>query len=230
MGAAFAYVFANNGYLSCFDIQSRWMAAAMAEFNINIVLIWAWFVYKESNWTVAAAIIASTWLVGSITTCGYIFVQFFKLSPEESSTNPLYFVLVKHHKRDHVRISVVTARVIVSALGCLMVGVLIYSFIVNASSPYHSNPVARCMVATVIDIYIHHVVLSVWVAYKEPSFISAFFWIVLLLCFGSIITCVYIVRQLFYLSPQHPISLILFSKSDRYLQSNDPLLKAHSDV
>ncbi|KVI07215.1 Protein of unknown function DUF1475, partial [Cynara cardunculus var. scolymus] len=139
---------------------------------------YAWFVYKESNWTVAAAIIASTWLVGSITTCGYIFVQFFKLSPEESSTNPLYFV-------DHVRISVVTARVIVSALGCLMVGVLIYSFIVNASSPYHSNPVARCMVATVIDIYIHHVVLSVWVAYKEPSFISAFFWIVLLLCFGS---------------------------------------------
>ncbi|KAJ9545972.1 hypothetical protein OSB04_025679 [Centaurea solstitialis] len=56
---------------------------------------------------------------------------------------------------------------------------------------------------------------TVWVAYKESSRFSAFFWIILLICFGSIATCVYIVRELFYLSPHQHISLIIFSKSDR---------------
>ncbi|KAJ9545971.1 hypothetical protein OSB04_025678 [Centaurea solstitialis] len=159
MGVAFAYVFSVHGYASCFDLQSRWMITPVTDFFISIVVIGAWFVYKESNWLVAAALIVSSCFAGSITTCGYILVQFFKLSPEESSANPLYFVLVRRHKRDHIQLSIVTARMIVSALGCFMVGVLIYSFIVDGS-PFNGKPVARCMVVTLTDIYIHHVVLS----------------------------------------------------------------------
>lgn len=35
----------------------------------------------------------------SVTTCGYIILQFFKLTPEESSKDPFYFVLARHQKR-----------------------------------------------------------------------------------------------------------------------------------
>ena len=35
----------------------------------------------------------------SLATCGYILIQFHKLSPEEFSKDPLYFVLVRHQNR-----------------------------------------------------------------------------------------------------------------------------------
>ncbi|XP_060198716.1 uncharacterized protein LOC132627400 isoform X5 [Lycium barbarum] len=64
---------------------------------------------------------------------------------------------------------------------------------------------------TVIDFYVNVVALSVWVAYKESSWLSAAFWIILIICFGSISTCAYIALQLFSLSSQDPIYLVLFS-------------------
>ncbi|GKD64932.1 reverse transcriptase, RNA-dependent DNA polymerase, partial [Tanacetum coccineum] len=70
-------------------------------------------------------------------TCGYIALQFFKLSPEESSKNPVYFVLARHQKGDVVghkrRHSVVIAKVIVAALGCFMLGFLTHAIIVDGS-------------------------------------------------------------------------------------------------
>ncbi|GJV06170.1 leucine-rich repeat, cysteine-containing subtype protein [Tanacetum coccineum] len=72
-----------------------------------------------------------------LATCGYILIQFHTLSQEELSKDPLYFVLVRHQNRDVAQqthgASVVTARVIFSGLGCLMLGVLIYTIVIDLS-------------------------------------------------------------------------------------------------
>ncbi|GKD72122.1 reverse transcriptase, RNA-dependent DNA polymerase, partial [Tanacetum coccineum] len=77
-----------------------------------------------------------------LATCGYILIQFHKLSPEEFSKDPLYFVLVRHQNRDMAQqthgASVVTARVIFSGLGCLMLGILIYTIVIDLS-PSHDK-------------------------------------------------------------------------------------------
>ncbi|XP_058218104.1 uncharacterized protein LOC131329061 isoform X3 [Rhododendron vialii] len=73
----------------------------------------------------------------------------------------------------------------------------------------------KWMTATLIDFYINVVALSVWVAYKESSWLNAVIWIVLLICFGSITTCTYIVRQLFHLLSQDPVYLVLLKSSNR---------------
>ncbi|XP_024971309.1 uncharacterized protein LOC112510208 [Cynara cardunculus var. scolymus] len=231
MVASFAYLLTIDGLGSCFNLNARWMVAGVTDFTIKIVVIGAWLVYKESNLMVPVALIASAFLLGSVTTCGYIIVQFFKLSREESSKDPLYFVLVRRHKTDHITVgvSIVTARVIISALGCLMLGVLIYTGLADWL-PSHPKPFARCIWTFATDLYIHNVILSVWVAYKESSWISAVSWVLSILCLGSIAICVYIVWQLYCLSPQQPISLLIFNNKNRDLQTNDPLLMAHPNV
>lgn len=231
MVASFAYLLTVDGLGSCFNLNARWMAAAFIDFTIKMVVIGAWLFYKESNWMVPLALLASAFVLGSVTTCGYILVQFFKLSPEESSKDPLYFVLLRRHKRDHVTVgvSVVTARLIISALGCLMLGVLIYTGLADWL-PSHPKPFARCIWTFATDLYIHDVILSVWVAYKESSWISAISWILSILCFGSIALCVYIVWQLYCLSPQQPISLLIFNSKNRDLLTRDSLLMAHPNV
>ncbi|KAK0576159.1 hypothetical protein LWI29_012977 [Acer saccharum] len=71
------------------------------------------------------------------------------------------------------------------------------------------------MTATLIDFYINVTALSVWVVYKESSWISAVVWIILLICFGSITTCVYIVQQLFCITCQDPLYLVLLNSRNR---------------
>ncbi|KAI3680245.1 hypothetical protein L2E82_50470 [Cichorium intybus] len=186
MFATLLWLTATDGLASCVDLQYRWFAAVLLNFYITFGVIGAWIVYKESSWVSATILIIIGIIMGSAITCGYIVMQFFKLSSEESSKDPLYFVLVKHKK--------------------------------------------RCMIATVIDSYIQIVALSFWVAYKESSWISAVFWILSLVCFGSIGTCVYVVRQLFNLSPQQPVSHLLFNSSNKYFLSSDPLLMVHTNV
>ncbi|XP_024971550.1 uncharacterized protein LOC112510384 [Cynara cardunculus var. scolymus] len=233
MAASIAYLLVVNGISTCFAPRDWWMHVALVDFCITIAIIWAWFVYKESSWIIGVAFLFLLFWVGSVATCVYIVLQFYKLSPEESRKDPLYFALARREKGDamvHRRgPSVVTARIILSALACLLLGTFIYTLIVDGS-PFQSKVFTPCMIATLTDIYIHVVVFSVWVAYKESSWTSAFFWMVLLVCFRSIATCAYIVRQLFYLSPQQSVSCIIFSKSNRDLQSRDPLLVPHSDV
>ncbi|KAI3771346.1 hypothetical protein L6452_02509 [Arctium lappa] len=114
-----------------------WMAALLIDFYIHIAIIGAWVVYKESSWIMATVWVILLICLGSVTTCGYIVLQFFKLTPEESSKDPLYFVLARHQKRDVTEHrkgpSVVTARVIFVVLGCLMLGTLLYTLIVDGS-------------------------------------------------------------------------------------------------
>ncbi|KAJ0845748.1 hypothetical protein HanRHA438_Chr15g0717111 [Helianthus annuus] len=57
------------------------------------------------------------------------------------------------------------------------------------------------------------VIFSIWIVYKESSWTSAFFWIVLLVSFTGITLCAYILRQLFQLSLQQPAYLIIFNKN-----------------
>ncbi|CAI9269090.1 unnamed protein product [Lactuca saligna] len=228
MVVAFAYLFAIDGFISCFNFGARWGIAILMEFSVYPGVIGAWVFYKESSWIQAAIFTVSMYVLASLLSVGYVLVQFFKLSREESSTNPLYFVLVRRHKREsHTSgISVVTARVMFSTLACLTPGALIYTLIKDISGSYAES----YFLTNMTDLYVHAVMLSVWIAYKESSWIIASLWIILHLCFGSITLCVYAVWQLFCLSPDQPASLIIFNGNDIHLQQSDPLLMSHANV
>lgn len=216
MVATLIYTISTSGLPFHRDLLTRWMAATLLDFYINVAAIGAWVFYKESSWIMAVIWIVLLVCFGSITTCGYIVLQFFKLSPEESLEDPLYFVLVRRWRKDGTeqkkRHSVVGARIIFTALGFLMLGTLVYVGITD-DSPL-SDILTPWMVATLIDFYINVVALSVWVAYKESSWIRALVWIILLACFGSTATCAYIVWQLRHLSSQDPLYLVLFNSSN----------------
>ncbi|KAK9074033.1 hypothetical protein SSX86_006628 [Deinandra increscens subsp. villosa] len=230
---AFAYVFAVDRYSSCFEAHNRWLMALNVDFYINVAVIAAWVIYKESSWIIASIVTVLLAVFGSIATCGYILMQLFKLSPAESSKDLFYFLLVKHHKEDVTRqgrgASVVTARVTFSVVGCLMLGTFVYLLIVDGS-PFHAKVFTPCMIGTLTDFYANIAVLSMWIAYKESSWINAFIWILLLVCFGSVTTCAYLVRQTFYLSHQQHISLIIFNSRNRDLLSSEPLLITQGSV
>ncbi|KAI7724992.1 hypothetical protein M8C21_021858 [Ambrosia artemisiifolia] len=122
-----------------FDPNARWGQAAFIEFCIEISFIAAWFFYKESRWILRVVFIIILFWFGSFTVCGYIILQLFKLSPEESSKDPIYFVLVRRQNRDsNGGVSVVTAKIIFVTLGCLMLGILLYVFIIDGS-PFHAQ-------------------------------------------------------------------------------------------
>ncbi|XP_071713285.1 uncharacterized protein [Rutidosis leptorrhynchoides] len=101
--------------------------------------------------------------------------------------DPLYFVLARHQKRDvtgpMIGVSVVTARVLVVVLGSFVLGLSIYALVVDGL-PFRAKLLSSCMIMCLTDISIHVVIFSVWVAYKESSWISAVFWILLIACFS----------------------------------------------
>ncbi|KAM0062689.1 hypothetical protein Hdeb2414_s0003g00082701 [Helianthus debilis subsp. tardiflorus] len=174
----------------------------------------AWVFYKESSWIKRLVLVFRCYLW-----IHCFALQFFKLSPEESLKDPIYFVLAKHQNdEDAVRhttgSSVVIAKVFVTVMGCYILGLIIYAFAIDGF-PFYVELLTPCMITALIDVSIHIVVFSVWIAYKESSWTSAVFWIILLVCFSGIGICVYIVRELFYLSPGEPVSLILFNKRNR---------------
>ncbi|CAA0810881.1 Unknown protein [Striga hermonthica] len=214
--ATVIYTTATDGLPFRKELLTPWMAATLVDFYINILAIGAWIVYKESSWIRALIWIVLLLCLGSITTCLYIVMQFLKLSSQESIQNPIYFVL-KNKKMDEAEsesiVSVVSARVLFSFLGCLMLGTLVYT-IATDGSPFRKDLLTPWLTTTLIDFYVNVIALSVWVAYKEPNWLTAAFWILLLICFGSFSTCVYIVLQLFCLSSQDPVSLVLFSSKD----------------
>ncbi|KAL8210062.1 hypothetical protein R6Q57_006794 [Mikania cordata] len=190
MVAVLVYTIATDGLPFRMDLLTRWMAALLIDFYINIGVIGTWVVYKESSWIMSVVWVVLLLCLGSVTTCGYIVLQFFKLTPDESSKDPLYFVLARHQKSDVTEhrkgLSVITAKVIFAIIGCLMLGTLLYTLIVDGS-PFRSELYTPWVVATLIDFYINVVALSVWVAYKESSWVNAFLWILFLICFGRLI-------------------------------------------
>ncbi|RAL54832.1 hypothetical protein DM860_013528 [Cuscuta australis] len=218
--ATVIYTVVTDGLPFRIELLTPWMAATLIDFYINIFAIGTWVVYKETNWILAILWVVLLICFGSITTCGYIVLQFLKLSPAESLQDPVYFVLLRHgnmnkaERKMKSKSSVIIAKAVFIALGCLMLGTLIYT-IVTDGSPFRRELLTPWLSATLVDFYVNVVALSVWVAYKESTWMSAVCWIVLLICLGSFSTCAYIAVQLFRLSSQDPISYVLFNTRNR---------------
>ncbi|XP_056164389.1 uncharacterized protein LOC115684668 isoform X4 [Syzygium oleosum] len=185
MVATLVYTIAVDGLPFRSDLLTPWMAATLVDYYINVVPLAAWVWYKESNFFSALL-----WTVLLI--C---------LGRDGVEQNKQHF-------------PVITARITFIVLGCLMLVTLVYTIFTDGS-PFRKELLVPWMTAMLIDFYINVVALSVWVAYKESSWLSAFVWILLLICFGSISTCAYIVRGLFQLSSQDPLYLILFNNGNR---------------
>eukprot|EP01018_Ginkgo_biloba_P023285 Gb_20527 [translate_table: standard] len=104
--------------------------------------------------------------------------------------------------------SVVVARVVFLMLGFVMFITLVYTLITDGS-PFRKELLTPWMNATLIDFYLNVAAIATWVCYKEGTWIGAVIWTVLLICFGSIVTCWYIAIQLFKISPQDPLYRVL---------------------
>lgn len=56
------------------------------------------------------------------------------------------------------------------------------------------------MRTTLFDFYANVLVIFLWVCYKESSYLSKILWLILLVCLGSIASCIYVLIQLFKLN------------------------------
>ncbi|XP_050886706.1 uncharacterized protein LOC127091989 isoform X1 [Lathyrus oleraceus] len=207
MLALLLYTLITDGFPFRKELLTPWMAATLVDFYINVAILSAWVVYKEANWVSSIIWIILLISLGSIATSAYIVVQFLKLSSQESSQDPMTYVLLRHPHKSGIepktKCSVVAIlRILFSVLGVVMLGTLLQN-------------VYRWMQATLVDFYINVVALAVWVAYKESNWIYAVLWVILLICFGSITSCIYVVWQLFQISYQDPAYLILVHHNDR---------------
>ncbi|CAN6455980.1 unnamed protein product [Victoria cruziana] len=110
---------------------------------------------------------------------------------------------------------VIAARVLFSVLGLFMLATLLYTILTDGS-PFRLDVLTPWMAATLVDFYINVAAISAWAIYKESNCFGAVFWIILLICFGSISTCLYIVIQLFKLSPEDPLYLVFLNSRSRF--------------
>ncbi|XP_043690364.1 uncharacterized protein LOC122641105 [Telopea speciosissima] len=219
MLATLIYTLSTDGSPFRRELFTPGMAAILVDFYINVIALAVWVAYKESNWISGALWIILLVCFGSITTCAYIVVQLFKVSSQDPLQDPMYHVLLRHWNNGDVERNrtisfVLVARVLFSALGCLMLGTLICTIIIDG---LHSRRElwTPWMAATLVDLYINVVAIAVWIAYKGSSWITALLWIVLLICFGSLTTCAFIVMHLAHLSSQDPLYLVLLNDHSR---------------
>lgn len=229
---AFVYVIAIGDIVPCYNWTLRWDLLLETQCTVIYVIFAAWFYYKESGWIKTVIYFLVIQIVGSVVTIPYILYQFSKLSPEELSKNPIYFVLARRKEREQERtkgISVTTARAIYCTLGVLLLAVLIYTITLDIIK-FYAVPVTPCLFTFMVDIYIYGVLFAVWIAYKESSWISAFMWILSIVLTQTLSMIIYIVWELFKLSPDEPTSHILFNIKDKDFQSSDPPLMSHADV
>ncbi|PIA25454.1 hypothetical protein AQUCO_11400018v1 [Aquilegia coerulea] len=120
------------------DLLTPWMAATLVDFYITILALAAWVFYKVPNWIIAVLWIILLVCFGSITTCAFILLQLFTFSPQDPSQDPMHNVLVRQHskndpERKRTFFSVMAARILFVALGCLMLGSLIYTILTDGS-------------------------------------------------------------------------------------------------
>lgn len=69
------------------------------------------------------------------------------------------------------------------------------------------------MRATLFDFYSNVLVIFMWVCYKEKCVSLKIFWLILLVCLGSIASCIYVLIQLFKLKKNDPLKE-LFTKQN----------------
>ncbi|XP_023551244.1 uncharacterized protein LOC111809123 isoform X2 [Cucurbita pepo subsp. pepo] len=218
MVATLGYTLATDGSPFRRELLSRLMVVVLIDFYFNVIVIAAWVCYKESNWIAAAVWIVFLVCLGSIATCAYILWQLWQLSSQESFEDIVYNVLIKNPNKNDMQqhkkhSNILTAKIVFGALGCLMVVALVFLF--ADGSPFRKELYTPWMVATLIDFYINGTALSVWMFYKEESWLTALLWIALFLIFGSASSCPFIVKELFKLNSEDPAYLVLFKNSNR---------------
>ncbi|KAL5714758.1 hypothetical protein ACHQM5_016673 [Ranunculus cassubicifolius] len=201
------------------EVLSPWMATTLLDTYIIVVTLAAWVSYKVPKWM--PAVLWSTLLIcfRGVTICTFIVVQLLNVSAQDPSNDPMYYVLVREESKNETQMkkscfSVTAARILFIPLGCLQLGRLIYTVITDGS-PFGSELSTPWAVALLVDFYINVVVISVWIVYKEAHWISALVWIILVIVFGSVATCAYMIVQLFPLSSQDPLYLVLLNSRNR---------------
>ncbi|XP_031742784.1 uncharacterized protein LOC101218847 isoform X2 [Cucumis sativus] len=223
MVSTLAYTLVTDGSPFRKELLSRLMVAVLVDFYLNVTVIAAWVCYKESNWIAAAIWIVFLVCLGSIATCAYILWQLWQLSSQESFEDIMYSVLIRDTNKNGVQqprkhSNIMIARIVFGAMSCLMVVTLAYLF--SDGSPFNKDLYTPWLVATLIDFYINGTAISVWMFYKEESWLTAFIWIVLFIIFGSASSCSFIVKELFKLNSDDPAYLVLFKNSNRKLGDN----------
>lgn len=213
MLATLIYTISIDGQPFRKELLTPWMVTTLVDFYINVFVIAVWVAYKESSPFSAFLWIILLVCLGSITTCAYIIIQLFKLS-SIGLQDPIYHVLLHSPTRtslDRKRRfhAVLAARILFSALGCLMLVILVYTLL-TYGSPFKREILTPWLAATLVDFYINVVAIAVWITYKETTWMCALVWIILLICFGSIATCAYVVIELLQISSQDPLYLVLF--------------------
>ncbi|KAF3680127.1 putative ras-related protein Rab7-like [Capsicum annuum] len=156
--------------------------------------------------------------IHSLATCVYIVLQLLKLSTQESLQDPIYFVLLRRQEKNETerqrKCSLLTARILSLALSSLMLGILIYTSVTDGS-PVRRDLFTPWMIVEIIAFFVNAIALSVWVAYKESSWLSVAILTILINLSGGTTTCAYIAVQLFRLSSEDPVYLVLFSNRNR---------------
>ncbi|OVA08114.1 Protein of unknown function DUF1475 [Macleaya cordata] len=138
MVATLIYTISIDGLPFRKELLTPWMATTLIDFYIIVVALAAWVAYKEPNLISEVVWIILLICFGSITTCAFIVVQLFKLSSQDALQDPMYYVLLRYHDKDDIErkrkfSSVVAARVLFSALGCLMLGALVYTILTDGT-------------------------------------------------------------------------------------------------
>ncbi|XP_045820241.1 uncharacterized protein LOC123913512 [Trifolium pratense] len=106
-----------------------------------------------------------------------------------------------------------------SSLGALMLPIFLFTFLIEGF-PFRKQILNPWMIATLTEFYINAIIFSVWVAYKEANWITSIIWVMLLICFGSIATCAYIVVQILKLTPSQESSDHMYYIMLRYVYRN----------
>lgn len=65
------------------------------------------------------------------------------------------------------------------------------------------------MRATLWDFYANVFVIYLWIVYKERSIGIKIIWLILLVCLGSIASCIYVLIQLFKLKPGEGVAELI---------------------
>ncbi|KAM3361285.1 putative protein isoform X1 [Capsicum galapagoense] len=211
------YTLLTDGFPS-FKELNPWMVVNLIDFYVHVFVIGSWVVYKESNWINAILWVVLLVCLGSLATCVYIVLQLLKLSTQESLQDPIYFVLLRRQEKNETerqrKCSLLTARILSLALSSLMLGILIYTSVTDGS-PVRRDLFTPWMIVEIIEFFVNAIALSVWVAYKESSWLSVAILTILINLSGGTTTCAYIAVQLFRLSSEDPVYLVLFSSRNR---------------
>ncbi|URE21232.1 hypothetical protein MUK42_11328 [Musa troglodytarum] len=186
MLATLIYTTVTDGSPFRIELLTPWMVATLIDFYVNVVAIAAWVAYKEPTWMKAFL-----WVI--------LLVCFGR----------------KDHEHNVKCSSIMIGRVLFSILGIVVSVVVVYTVITDGL-PFRMELLTPWMATTLIDFYINVFAISVWVVHKESTWISAFFWICLLICFGSITTCAYIVIQLLRLSLEDPMYYVLLDSRSKH--------------